>query len=1367
MNRPSNLPQWTEAQRLAIQSRPGSLLVAASAGAGKTAVLTERIVNLLRDKSRPVSLDRLLVVTFTRAAADEMRQRIGRRLQELLQQYPEDRQLRLQMLLLDQAHITTIDAFCLWLVQHGFYLVGLDPDFRVADPDEMRLIEDEVLDGVFSAAYQKAEDGDSALGELLRSYGDEREARYLRQLVLRLYKYAFSLPEPWAWLDSLTNGYTWSRAATEAMRETPGWADAWRRELVDMIDEVLAETVAVIDEALRLTALPGGPVQYATTFTTAQSRLESVRTQLRNCQDWDQLHALLSGLLPLPYLPRSGKTGSPGDDSLLLRTQAKKLYGRARDKLKKLELVHSFTSQQIENELRRHAVLVGALLWLVREFAAGLASRKRELNLVDFNDIEHRALELLRRRGETKSLISLAYDEILVDEYQDINPLQEAILLALAQLGKSGDPEAPGTRFLVGDVKQSIYRFRLAEPAIFLEKQQRFLPLSVGGDGASSPVAAEGDGRAEGEVGFCLTLRENFRSRPPIIHGVNTLFRQIWRREVGELDYNEEAELVPGYEYPPYPEADAAGGTVWPIEVHLIESARDAALNEVLEGSSLRSDADEPEDRDGGDAEYEPEYESESKTGRDSLAEELAEEETAAREAALIADIIQELVRPSGGRPMLVWDRAEQCYRPIRYSDIAVLHRAANQVSSVLLEILEAAGVPVFSEVGTGFLRTVEIETMRALLRVLDNPRRDIPLAALLRSPLIGLDAEQLAQIRIASPDGSFWDACRVAAEKMPEVGRAVEMIEAWRTAARREPLSRLIWQVYRETGFYYYVAGLPGGDRRQANLRAFYDRACQFDSFARQGLNRFVRFLDHLEAEGVESPEAPMLGEGDNVVRILSIHRSKGLEMPVVIVAGLGRSFNLNELKQDILFHRHLGVAMRTVDHERAIRYATPVYQAVRQARRKELLAEELRVLYVALTRARERLILVGSLSQLQEKLVRWASVLDSESEKLPSYLLAGAQNYLDWLGPALIRHPDASLLRRLASPPDAPSQFEDKPGVRAIARAELARQAHSCWRFHVHAALELDQAVNVLRRGARLQPEAGHQLGTAEDGTSSVMAQDEMGLAAREIEALFNWEYPHLSATRTVAKLSVSEWKRSVEAAGLGTTGAGGGPEADEEAGQLFPRREWWRSRTGQEKVLPGFLRQGDGLTAAEKGTATHLLLQHLDLSRGYVDEGVVRETLAALVARELLSPRAAAAVSVDDVIWFFGTELGRLLLETGRAAPGRVRREVRFTWTWPVQGERILVQGTIDGLVEQDDGTLVLIEFKTDSDRRPLSDLVQRYRVQVELYREAVSSILHRPVSRLFLVFLALRQVVEVGEQEAHTDPRKLPPLAVWGG
>lgn len=1361
MNEPRKAPNWTNAQRMAIENRAGPLLVAASAGAGKTAVLTERIVNLLLDESRPVSLDRLLVVTFTRAAADEMRQRIGRRLQELLQQHPDDRRLRFQALLLDQAQITTIDAFCLWLVQHGFYLVGLDPDFRVADPDEMQLVADEVLDGVFTAAYHKVDGGDSAMGELLRSYGGGRDARYLRQLVLRLYQYAFSLPEPRAWLDSLIAGYSWAAGDRDGKGgNAASWGAAWRRELAVLIHETLAETTAAMDEALRVTSLPRGPLQYEATFTVVRERLESVRTQLADCQDWDEMRALLSGLTPLPSLPRSGRSKT-SDDDLTLRTQAKDLYDRVRKKLKKLELVHGFTSQQIDAELSHQVHLLEALVWLVGEFAEKLATCKRELNLIDFNDVEHKALELLQRRSESEILISLSYDEVLVDEYQDINPLQEAILAALAQTGKGSRPEGGGNRFLVGDVKQSIYRFRLAEPAIFLDKQRRYRPLAVGKSGSS------------GGPGFRLTLRENFRSRPLIIHGVNTLFRQILRQEVGELDYDEEAELVAGYEYPPYPESDAASGVTWPIDVHLIESARDVNTSAAGVEAGVYSNAGDHGA--GGEAgepgDLDAENEQEGETSGDRLAEELAEEEAATREAALIANIVQQLVRPADGRPMLVWDQAEGCYRPIRYGDIAVLHRSANRVSSALVEMLEAAGIPAFSEVGSGFLRAVEIETMRALLRVLDNPRRDVPLAALLRSPLVGLDAEQLAQIRIARQDGSFWDACRAAANSMPEVTRAIEKIDAWRTAARREPLSSLIWQVYRETGFYYYVAGLPGGEQRQANLRSFYDRARQFDGFARQGLSRFVRFLDHLEDVGVESPEAPILGEGDDVVRILSIHKSKGLEMPVVIVAGLGRSFNLKELDQDILFHRHLGVAFRTVDHERLIKYSTPVYQAVRHARRKELLAEELRVLYVALTRARERLILVGSLSDLQGKAVGWSHVLDSDSERLPAYLLGAGQSYLDWLGPALIRHPDATRLRRLACPPDAPGQLEGRAADSTVARAEAAKGVRSCWQFHFYPARQLDEEANALRRGKLLWSQGGRN-GAAENETENEANTASGGgmLPGPEVEKHLNWSYPYACATRTVAKLSVSEWKRRAEENGLRGVVSGGSPGErlgeDEEAAELFPRGEWRGGRTRQEKILPRFLQGETEPTAAQRGTATHLVLQHIDLSRECMDGQAVRETLARLVQREFLTEREAAAVPVEEVVWFFGTELGRVLLETARRSPERVRREVRFAWTWPVHGERVLVQGTVDCLAEQDDGSLVLIDYKTDRGHTRLADLIQRYRVQVGLYRQAVSSILRRPVSRVYLVFLALGRVVEVGAEIEADDLAELPPQVSSG-
>lgn len=1447
---PVNEPRWTLAQSLAIETRGVPLLVSASAGAGKTAVLTERIVRLVLDPERPVSLDRLLVVTFTRSAAEEMRERIRRRLEARAGERPHDRWLRMQLALLPRAQIATIDAFCLWLVRHRFSLVDLDPDFRVADEDEIRLLEEEVLDEVMAAAYARVAgtgrygpaqaraeahapsngNGDSPDGDLfplLLRYGGRRDAGLLRKTVLRLYHYARSLPDPDGWLRSLVQGYEW-----EAGRETgsepdegrseagapegagepagKGWSAAWQGEIASMVEEAVAGAMDTVNEALRISHLPAGPRQYEAALTEALDELRSlhewVLARPGDPEDWEGWQARLAKVT-FPALPRSSR--STGDD-LVLRDRAKKLYDLSRKRIRQLAAQVGFSSAQVRAELEQHRSLLQGLIGLVQEFSAKLAARKRELNLVDFGDLEHFALDILTRENGNTGWPAARFDEILIDEYQDINPLQEAVLLAVA--GVRADSPARGEavtpRFLVGDVKQSIYRFRLAEPGIFLRKYREFPPLPAGGRSAVGaggedvrvPAGAAVRGEAS-ERGWRVNLQQNFRSRRLILDGVNFLFSQILRAEVGELDYDDEAYLVPGYEYPTPPglpgglsakgavpeiggisvtgavsesrDTPATGaisetggaaeeGERWPIEVHLIEARRDVSLADAADDTSRSVPGEEDVNL------GEPETEAGDEEERGEEDEELAEEEAAAREAALIATKIKEMVEPPDGRPMPVWDENEKSYRPVRYRDIVVLHRSATRVASILVEMLEAAGVPAYAEVGSGFMRATEIETIRSLLLVLDNPRRDIPLAALLRSPLIGLEVADLAQIRLAKPRGSFWDACRAAQAAMPEVARAVEQIERWRTEARRQPLSKLIWQIYQETGFYYYVAGLPAGEQRQANLRHFYDRARQFDGFARQGLSRFVRFLDQLEKAEVESPEAPILGEADDVVRIMSVHKSKGLEFPVVIVAGMGRPFNLKDVREKILFHQHLGVAFQSIDEERALRYELPPYQAVRHARQRELLAEEMRVLYVALTRARERLILVGSAPDLPEKAAGWARASRDGRGRLPPFLLARAGSYLDWIGPALIHHPDAGLWRRLASA-DGEEPF-DRP-------ATASGNEPSRWVFACYPALQMDRLVDSLAKGAsggRPAGEAGGererqderpagavQAAGWEDQSLSLDLGLDLGLD--RLRACLEWSYPQAWATRTPAKISVTEWKRQSLAGRIGATGGAGG-EAGAEPGSE-ESVNWWQRGEGRRRFTtpsppPRFVLEQEDTTvsAAERGTATHLLLQHLDLTRSPLDAGAIREALADLVAREILTREQAAAVSVENVLRFFATDLGQELQAVARSSKARVHREVRFVWGWEPKpnrigngnGDRQIIQGTVDCLVERDDGTLLLIDYKTDQPGEPLSTLVERYRLQIVLYRQAIASIWRRPVSAAYLVFLTLGEVVAIPEE-----------------
>ena len=1425
--------RWTPAQEQAITLRGRHLLVSAAAGAGKTSVLVERITRRLLDPDAPVDIDRLLVVTFTEAAAAEMRERIRQRLEEAVAARPGDPRLRRQLALLGRASISTLHAFCLRIIRQYFFRLGLDPGVKVAGEHEAELLQQEVLEEVFERRYSA---GDAAFLDLVECYGG-RAGEDLRHLVLQLYTMAYSQPWPGAWLDGLVARY---RQALESGVEASRWFVTSRAALRRRLERMAGE----LERAARQCRQPGGPLAWEETFLQDAGRLRELAGRLDDL-DWEGIRQALRAAASWPALPRT-----PSGDAAARRL--KERIKKPRDEAKKAlqELAEGLWGRPVEDvraDLRQLLPRVEALVALVREFASALAAAKQERGLIDFADMEHYALRLLLDpAGEPGDLrpspVALEFrrwfEEVLVDEYQDINPLQDAILRLVARDGEDGPPNL----FMVGDVKQSIYRFRQAEPGLFLAKYHAFAAVAPGTPAPAGPDGSAGETPPAAD-GWRVELNANFRSRPSVVAAVNDLFRRIMTPELGGLAYDRAAALVAGAEYPPPPAGAGSAGEA-PVEVYLLERAPAAPMPSGGErGGAAAGSApglpgqveaaspggDRLEERAGGGSAGpgtaatqpgEAEGEGESEEAADLTALE--------REAEVVARRIRQLVEGEPGRPPLaVWDPQEQRYRPARYRDVVVLLRAAQQRAAVFVEILGRRGVPVYARARSGYLTAIEVEMVLALLRVIDNPRQDVPLAAVLRSPIVGLSAADLARIRLAAPGADFYTAaCQLAGwdpdreepvspegqassarAARPEPGapggevpgapegtvpgsapspahpgdrlakelrRFLADLRRWRTAARRAPLSHLIQQIYDETGILTYVAGMPGGEQRRANLEALRERARQFDQFARQGLFRFLRFIDRLRERGDDLGMAPAVGENEDVVRVMTIHQSKGLEFPVVVVADLGAQFRFDQ--GQALIDRDLGLGLKVADPALRIRYPSLAYEAVRVQGRLATLAEELRVLYVALTRARERLILVGSVRDLPGAAAAWLAEAGDGQGPLPAAVLEGARSFLDWLGPALITHPDGEPLRRLAQglPPVAAAAGESSaragagagggddgepaPGPQGDAGGgsrpggdrpgeEEDAAPRSRWAWYLDGAG--GTGAPAAEAAGEGEPLWSHLL------RGEPLAEGEVDPAAVAVlRSRLRWRYPYAALADRFAKRSVSELKDR--------------PDPEREAYPLPAelRQGLRRPRfRGTAPAPAGAGRSSPGteplvsLSGAERGTATHRVLQHLDLE-GELDGPSIRRQVEALVARELLTPAEAAAVDVEALARFFAGPLGRRL----RRGRHRLHREWMFTLGLPASEvypdlaeavpaevasrEIVVVQGVIDCFVEEDDG-LLLLDFKTDDPRgRPLAELAARYQGQVRLYRRALEEILGRPVREAYLYFLAAGEAVPVG-------------------
>jgi len=1306
---------WTREQEAAIRTRNCNLLVSAAAGAGKTAVLVERIVRRILDEKNPVDVDRLLVVTFTNAAAGEMKERIGAALRERLKENPGERRLQRQLLLLGKASISTLHSFCLELVRQNYYHlklpegIALDPRFRIADEIEGVLLKSEVLEDFLEEKYAL---GEPAFLALVEALGGERDDQALQDLVLKLYDFSRSQADPSAWLQGVAANFR----AEHEHRIEPLFG-----RLAQSIAVALEEAIDLLDLAQRIARQPGGPAAYLPVLEAEKDQLTAL---LALCQqDWEKAFAELS------QFSFGALKACRAEVDEFLKQQVQGFRNQAKGIIKSLQEEYlSRSPAELVRDMQEMAPLMECLCFMVVEFSLRYLKEKLARNLLDFNDLEHFALQLLREKAEQTGgekgpeaeaewvpselawRLREKYEEVLVDEYQDINGVQEAVLAMVSRT----DSETPNL-FMVGDVKQSIYGFRLAEPGLFMHKYESY---------------SEKEGARERKI----MLAKNFRSRQNIVDGVNFVFRQLMVPGLGGINYGREHELVFGADFLPEEElvdprkpdgtentgaakmsaetensgteengAAENGGTGAfeqprrPLEFILIERDDTTGLLDETGAAASRDD-----DKHG--------------SGRELNGEEPEEEEE--------LDAVQAEARIIGRRilalqkEMRIWDKESQTFRAPQFRDMVILLRSIKATAPVFLDEFRKLGIPLYAETGSGYFAAQEIQLMLSLLRVIDNPNQDIPLAAVLLSPVVGLTVEDLARIRLCSKDNLF-HALRLAArvEKgalKEKLGTFLCGLRNWRTFARRKSLVELIWLLYRETGYYDYAGAMPEGKQRQANLRALLDRAKQFEDTTMKGLFKFLRFLERLEKAESDLGTARALGENEDVVRLMSIHKSKGLEFPVVFVGGLGRKFNLREIQGDVLLDKDLGIGPVWVDPALRLKYPTLAKLVVREKLKEEMLAEEVRILYVAMTRAREALILVGSARNLPQQVKKWSQSLAGRSWGLSKAVLNQARGPLDWLGPCLLRHRAAKALRQAAGSPDTGWEVTEKDPAPWRIVLEGVRQVQA---EEKEASVDYREELAVVRR---LEPVE-----------SSPGVQDAFLQATHDfIEQRLSWEYPYRILADIPTKLTVTEIKNRFQYLS--------GRQEDSEP--LLPLRRFaQRPRFLQEK----------GLLASEKGAALHLVMRHLDLPNALAPEKVEAQ-LAEMVQREILSTQQAESIRVNEIVRFLQSPLGERMLQSKE-----LQRELSFTMSLPtrelygeaggIAGETIILQGTIDCLFEED-GAFVLLDYKTDAVKAGEEEILkERYKIQLDLYARAVETIFGRPVKEKLIYSFALQQAL----------------------
>lgn len=1271
---------WTDDQWDAIVTSGSNILVAAAAGSGKTAVLVERII---RKISAFTDVDRLLVATFTKAAAAEMKDRIRLALEQELERNPDSEHLRRQLALMNRASITTLHSFCMDVIRRYYPLIGLDPGFRIANETESELMRLDVLDQLFEQKYEGAGDNGAFL-RLADRYGGERGDEPLYRLVQQLFDFAQSHPWPEHWLRETAEAFNVSDV-------TDLQNSKWVASLKNDIQLALEGAGSLLHQALELTRQPAGPAPYAAAFDEDLQIIGGLAEMIHN-MPWE------TWIEPFQMIQFGKLKAMRGDEyDKSLQEQAKELRDQAKKLITSLaEELFGRTPEQFLTELQDLAPLMRALAELVIEFGQGYEAAKRAKGMLDFGDLEHYCLRILRDPSSTpeQMLPSIAaiefqqqFDEILLDEYQDTNMVQEAIVSLIERPGA-------GNRFMVGDVKQSIYGFRLAEPKLFLQKYKSYLSRHDADKRSDSDTAR----------GLRIDLARNFRSREEVVDGVNDVFRAIMRENVAEMDYDERAELVCGAAYP----------------VPVLEDrfrVEFAVLN--------KTDSDD-EETEGSDNTEVSDLSDEGEQGESAASgESVSELKTAQLEARWIGQQLKSLIE-SGFQ---VYDGKRRENRPMQWRDVVILLRATQQWAPIIIEELQGSGIPAYAELSSGYFEATEVETVLSMLRVIDNPYQDIPLAAALRSPLFSLNAEELARIRIHASKSTYYDAVlhaagdlRVDQETRSKLSLFLYSLDRWREEARQGSLADLLWEIYRETGYYDFVGGLPGGTQRQANLRALHDRARQYEATSFRGLFRFLRFIERMRDSGGDLGTARALGEQEDVVRIMSIHKSKGLEFPVVFVAGLGKLFNQQDVRSVFLKHKELGFGPRFVDPALRISYPTLPYLAIRRAMRKEMLAEEMRILYVALTRPKEKMYLVATVSDAETKLKRWLAAVDANGN-LPDFRVAAARSFIDWLGPLAARQMED----RQQAASNAP-QWQAGIVPAALFGTEAAAATE--------ALNQQDQA-----KEDRLQAVA----------TLSLLEDIEED---NELRTRLEWQYPHQEAAVLAAKTSVTEMKRLYsdimedavpleDPSGVNRDAAGkeAAPEASEASYTFRMRR-------------PAFMEE-KSLTAAEKGSVNHLLMQHVPLD-GSADETTLKLTLDSMIERRLLTAKQSEAIDLPAVAAFFQSGLGRRLM-----AAGWVRREVPFSCMFPASRvypksegllamESILIQGVIDCLFEDAAG-VVLLDYKTDRIyKQQWEQAAERHRFQLELYAEAIESVLGRKVDECHVFFFDGGQSVQLNKE-----------------
>ena len=1247
--------QWTKEQQEVIRLRDRNILVSAAAGSGKTAVLVERILSKITDNTHPADIDRLLIMTFTRAAAGEMKERISAVIEKALGEDPDNEHLQRQTTLLHTAQITTIDGFCAYIIRNYFHLIGLDPGYRTADEGELKLLRGDVVKALLEEHYAQK---DEKFQKFVECFATGKSDENLGDLIQKLYEMAMSNPFPEEWLQKCLGDYRIE--SLEELRETE-----WMKMLWDAVGDELQEAELLIREARNVCAEADGPYLYEDALN---SDLILVR-DLQELAEKRDYNGIVKALVKPAFARLSTKKAPDVEEQK--KQRVKELRDEEKGILKELGQRYFQSSEEEILEMIRYVrEPIEMLIELTVQFMEQFGMAKREKNILDFTDMEHFALQILmKKEGEEIHMsqaakeLSAKYDEVLVDEYQDSNFVQELLTTAV-----SGWINQKKNIFMVGDVKQSIYRFRLARPELFMEKYKSY----------STEEAKEQR----------IDLHKNFRSRAQVLESVNFIFRQIMGEDLGGVAYDKDAALYPGASFP-----EGESEEFVKTEVLLIEK----------DGEEL---TDVQESADAGAQGSQMELENQN-------AQEL--------EALAIAQRIQEIV----GKEQIV-DKETREYRPVEYGDIVILLRTAYGWAETFREVLASQGIPVYCTSRTGYFSALEIVTVLNYLKVCDNPLQDIPLMGVLRSPIVGCTSQELAELRIQYPKGLLYESVTAYVGESSKtdflnekdflklkLSNFLQLLEKVRNMAVYTPVHELILYVLKETGYGNYARALPGGEQRFANLTMLVEKAMDYEKTSYRGLFNFVRYIEQLQAYEVDYGEVNLTGAGNTAVEIMTIHKSKGLEFPVVFVAGMGKQFNFQDMNAGLLLHPELGIGADAVIPEKRVIASSLNKQIIRRQLLKESLGEELRVLYVAMTRAKEKLILTGTVGKLEKQMVSLSRFLDEEEELLPLGTRMKAKNYWAFVLPALVRH-------------RAMSELLGEYGILMKKQKGIYDDVSDFVIKKVTVRQMTEKAV-ILQAGNQMQEEY------LKNWDADQVYDKEI---REEIEKRFSFVYPYKYLEDIPVKVSVSDLKKR-----------SWHDESELEENISVSAEEQVEE---QEAPVPAFMAEKqEEYKGAARGTAYHRLMECLDYAEVESEEQLEVQ-LKRLLESQKMTEQEAECIRIRDIKKFVDSELGQRMKKAVvkkqlyREQPFVIRRSASLlddSW----KDETILVQGIIDAYFTED-GEIVLVDYKTDRVRKGQEQkLVDLYHVQLEDYAQALERMTGMKVKEKIIYSFTLQKAI----------------------